>query len=230
MIDTLATVALFVLGAPVVIYLVLSGWYMANGDSDGGPRDRPPPSRFQRVVDISGFLVPPIVLVGIYLAGIAFAYSATTLTFYYPLLALAVGFVAWYCSFHALSRWYQRLSKSNSAAYTKQPGPSLTRDEAIATVRDHIRRHKIGYPADDLVAESFPLGWSVYAPVHVDASDAAAFSNLPVGRAAFLIGDSGRIEQTSSSEPPIAQRDRFIERERLIATRRGRWVRRLPPQ
>lgn len=89
--------------------------------------------------------------------------------------------------------------------------------DAIAAVRAYINSAGIDYPTNDLVADRFEAGWSVYAPVHVDTSDPMAFLDMPVGRAIFLVADSGRIEQTSSSTPPQFAQQRFAEQERALA-------------
>ncbi|OBK15454.1 hypothetical protein [Mycobacterium asiaticum] len=91
--------------------------------------------------------------------------------------------------------------------------------QAVAAVTEHVRRAGIDYPTTDLVADRFEVGWSVYAPVRVESDDPTAFLNIPLGRAVFLIGDSGRIEQTSSSVPPQVARNLFTERERALAHR-----------
>ncbi|OBK21559.1 hypothetical protein A5634_09980 [Mycobacterium asiaticum] len=224
--DTTLTIALFVLGTPLVIYLVLAGFYMAAGDTDGLPEDRPPLSRFLTTVDVAGFVLPALLLASSYVMAIALAWVAPSLTFYYPVLALAVGFAVWYGTFHGLSRWNKRLVKAHIAAYIKQAPENLSEDEAIAAVREYIQLRKIPYPTENLVADRFPLGWSVYAPVQVDTSDPTAFLDMPVERTVFLIGDSGRIEPTSSSRPPLAEQQHFSEVERVVAARRGKWVRR----
>jgi hypothetical protein len=41
----------------------------------------------------------------------------------------------------------------------------------------------------------------VYASVDVDESDPMASLNMPLGQSVFLVGDSGRIEEVSSSIP-----------------------------
>lgn len=94
---------------------------------------------------------------------------------------------------------------------------SISAAEAIAAVGDYLRAMGIDYPTGGLVADRFEAGWSVYQPVRVDTSDPDAFLAMPVDRAVFLVGDSGRIEQTSSSTPPQLARQRFVERERALA-------------
>ncbi|XVS61017.1 hypothetical protein ACQPYE_22195 [Actinosynnema sp. CA-299493] len=85
---------------------------------------------------------------------------------------------------------------------------------AIALAVEWIRSRRLDYPTEGLVADRFEAGWSVYAPVEVDESDPMAFLDLPVGRSVFLVGDSGRIEETSSSVPPGQAEDEFTAEER----------------
>lgn len=84
---------------------------------------------------------------------------------------------------------------------------------AISLVVRWIRAHGMDYPTEGLVADRFEVGWSVYAPVDVDDSDPMAFLDMPVGRSVFLVGDSGRIKEVSTSVPPQQARDQFIEEE-----------------
>ncbi|ROP42729.1 hypothetical protein [Saccharothrix texasensis] len=85
---------------------------------------------------------------------------------------------------------------------------------AIALVVESIRSRRLDYPTEGLVADRFEAGWSVYAPVEVDESDPMAFLDMPVGRSVFLVGDSGRVKETSSSVPPRQAEDEFIAEER----------------
>lgn len=96
---------------------------------------------------------------------------------------------------------------------------TIDANEAISAVTEYVLREGIDYPTTGLAADRFEAGWSVYAPVHVDTSDPMDFLDMPVGRAVFLVGDSGRIEQTSSSTPPQVARQRFAEQERALAHR-----------
>ena len=86
--------------------------------------------------------------------------------------------------------------------------------QAISLVSDWIRSRGLDYPTDGLAADRFEAGWSVYAPVDVDESDPMAFLDMPVGRSVFLVGDSGRIEEVSSSVPPQQAQARFTATER----------------
>jgi hypothetical protein len=85
---------------------------------------------------------------------------------------------------------------------------------AVSLVVEWIRARGLDYPTTGLEADRFEAGWSVYAPVEVDESDPLAFLEMPVGRSVFLVGDSGRIEEVSSSVPPQQALDRFTARER----------------
>lgn len=78
----------------------------------------------------------------------------------------------------------------------------LTRDRAIAAVREHILALGIdtsGYPVDELVAERLSVGWMVFVPTGP--------GEISIGRALFYIADDGVIEQSSSSTAP----SRYLE-------------------
>jgi hypothetical protein len=94
--------------------------------------------------------------------------------------------------------------------------------QAISLVVNWIRSHGLDYPTEGLEADRFDAGWSVYAPVEVDESDPMAFLEMPVGRSVFLVGDSGRIEEVSSSVPPPQAIDRFVAQERAGSTGQAR--------
>ncbi|MEU4678587.1 hypothetical protein [Micromonospora sp. NPDC023737] len=85
--------------------------------------------------------------------------------------------------------------------------------QAISLVANWIRSNGLDYPTEELTADRFESGWSVYAPVTVDETDPMAFLDMPVGRSVFLVGDSGRIEEVSSSIPPQHSQDRFTVQE-----------------
>jgi hypothetical protein len=86
--------------------------------------------------------------------------------------------------------------------------------EAITLVTEWILRHDLDYPTDGLEAHRFDGGWRVYAPVDVDLSDPMKFLQMPVGRAVFLISDSGRIKETSTSVPPRRAHEEFLAEQR----------------
>ncbi len=85
--------------------------------------------------------------------------------------------------------------------------------EAIALVSDLVRYRGLDYPSDGLEAVAFEAGWRVYAPVDIDESSPVAFLGMPVDRSVFLVGHSGRIEETSTSIPPRRAHERFMEQE-----------------
>ena len=93
--------------------------------------------------------------------------------------------------------------------------------QAISLVRDWIRSRNLDYPTDGLEADRFDVGWSVYAPVDVDESDPVAFLDMPVGRSVFLVGDSGRIQEVSSSVPPEQAEAEFTAAESATAPPTG---------
>ncbi|MGW6425526.1 hypothetical protein ACWF82_22890 [Nocardia sp. NPDC055053] len=74
--------------------------------------------------------------------------------------------------------------------------------QAISSVAAWIRSRGLDYPTEGLTADRHDAGWSVYAPVEDEGSDPMSFLDLPVGRSIFLVSDSGRIEEVSSSFPP----------------------------
>jgi hypothetical protein len=88
--------------------------------------------------------------------------------------------------------------------------------QAIALVSNLVRSEGLDYPVEGLQADRFEAGWSVYAPVDIDDSDPVAFLDMPVGRSVFLVGDSGRIEEVSTSLPPQQARERFIAQEAAV--------------
>lgn len=73
--------------------------------------------------------------------------------------------------------------------------------QAIALVTEFILWRDLDYPSDELKAERFSAGWSVYAPVGIDESDPTAFQDVSVGRSVFLVSDSGRVEEVPPSMP-----------------------------
>src|SRR4051794_22524129 len=85
--------------------------------------------------------------------------------------------------------------------------------QAISLVTKWIQSRNLDYPTDGLEADRFDAGWSVYAPVEVDESDPMAFLDMPVGRSIFLVGDSGRIQEVSSSIPPQQAQAEFAAQE-----------------
>ncbi|OBA78593.1 hypothetical protein A9W99_23265 [Mycobacterium sp. 1164966.3] len=209
--DTALTIAGFVLCAGVVALCVPGGLAMSGISAADESQDRPPRSLRENAVSVAAVVVPPALFAGICVAAVTLAWLASGLTFYYPLLALGVGVAAWYGAIVGLAAWRNNVKRAVLDAYSKEEPPRPTAEDAIAAVRDYIRDKKITYSTTDLVAERFPLGWSVYAPPAM---------------AVFLVGDSGRIEQTSSSTPLASAQRRFTAQESLMEPFRGRWRRR----
>lgn len=93
--------------------------------------------------------------------------------------------------------------------------------QAIALVSDLVRSRGMEYPSEGLEAVRFAAGWRVYAPVEIDDSDPMAFLEMPVGGSVFLVGDSGRIEETSTSVPPRQAHEQFMAREAAMRVDRA---------
>ena len=83
--------------------------------------------------------------------------------------------------------------------------------QAISSVVERIRSGGLGYPVTGLTADRFHGGWCVYAPVMVADSDVAEDPEPPVTRSVFLVGESGRVEEVSSSAPVDEAREWFQE-------------------
>jgi hypothetical protein len=83
--------------------------------------------------------------------------------------------------------------------------------QAISLVVERIRAEGVDYPTVDLTAARFLGGWCVYAPDMIADADPADDVYAEVTRSVFLVGDSGRVEQVSSSEPVEDARQWFEE-------------------
>ena len=79
--------------------------------------------------------------------------------------------------------------------------------EAISLVTEWILWENLDYPTDGLAAERFDVGWRVYARVAGDEADPVAVRSI------FLVGDSGRVAEVSSSIPPTQAQDEFAAQE-----------------
>jgi len=79
--------------------------------------------------------------------------------------------------------------------------------EAISLVTEWILWENLDYPTGGLAAERFEVGWRVYAPVDGDEADPAALRSM------FLVGDTGRVEEVSSSIPPTQAQAEFAAQE-----------------
>src|SRR4051812_5764205 len=83
-------------------------------------------------------------------------------------------------------------------------GGGAEREEAraISLGGTWIRSGAWDSPTEGREGDLFEGGGAVYEPVDVDESDPMAFLDMPVGQSVFLVGDSGRIKEVSSSVPP----------------------------
>lgn len=85
--------------------------------------------------------------------------------------------------------------------------------QAISLVSELVRSRGLDYPSEGLEAVRFEAGWRVYAPSDTDETSPMAFLGMPVDRSVFLVGHSGRIEETSTSSPPRRAHEQFMEQE-----------------
>lgn len=79
--------------------------------------------------------------------------------------------------------------------------------EAISLVTEWILWENLDYPTDGLAAERFEVGWRVYAADDGDETDPVALRSM------FLVGDTGRVKEVSSSIPPTQAQAEFTAQE-----------------
>lgn len=99
--DTIATIALFVVGAAVMLFVAVTGFFRLGVEVR--PRLIAPP-RWYRVTDLAAEVVPVLLLAAAYAAGVVLAALNSGVTFYYPLIAVTVGVVAWNFALSSLIR------------------------------------------------------------------------------------------------------------------------------
>ncbi|WP_306360357.1 hypothetical protein [Nocardia sp. CC227C] len=105
---------------------------------------------------------------------------------------------------------FYQLTMAGVVMTTPEP---MSREEAVARVREHIRDSGMdttGYPLEDLRADRISVGWMVYVPTQP--------GEIAIGRAIFYIADDGVLEHSSSSVAPSAY---IAEFERRFAERHG---------
>jgi hypothetical protein len=104
--DTAITIALFVLGALLVVFFGVSGLMRLGVEIEPQPAQ---PSRLDNALRVAGEVIPPLLLAGAYLAAIVLAGLTSGLTFYYPVVAVLIGVVAWDVSLKTVSRRLRHL-------------------------------------------------------------------------------------------------------------------------
>lgn len=105
--DVVATVTLFVAGlVPVAFCLSPWGWYMTLTAVGEYERKR---SKLASVLYVAAFVVPPLALIGIYVTTMVLAALASGWTFWYPLVGLAFGGLAWYGGICGIGWWIEEL-------------------------------------------------------------------------------------------------------------------------
>ncbi|MBX9982850.1 MAG: hypothetical protein CK429_09980 [Mycobacterium sp.] len=198
--DTALTIAGFAVSAPFVLFFGLPfGVFTAGVAVD---QQQPRPGRRDTLQRAVALAVPTCLLFGIYIAALALAWTASGPTFYYPLVAVPLGFAAWYATLVGLTDWVQHTRMAgpfveNPQAALRRAFASETIDDserAVNVVIEHLREARIAYPTTGLVAERFGTGWVVYHP--------ATASGTPAGRGVFLVGRDGRVVQRASPPPP----------------------------
>ncbi|QNI07956.1 hypothetical protein GAN17_18050 [Mycobacterium kubicae] len=102
------TIGGFILSGAVFVFLIPWGLYMAGVSVADETQNQPPPRRSSSVIRVAALVIPPILLVAIYVVALAVAWLRSGVTFYYPLIALVVGFAAWYTAVLDLTAWYRR--------------------------------------------------------------------------------------------------------------------------
>lgn len=90
--DTAITIALFVLGALLVVCFGVAGLIRFGMEIEPQPAQ---PSRLDNALRVAGEVVPPLLLAGPFVAAIVLASLSSGLTFYYPVVALLGGVAAW---------------------------------------------------------------------------------------------------------------------------------------
>ena len=76
----------------------------------------------------------------------------------------------------------------------------LSEMKAISKVRDHVHGKYTDYPTDQLTAQRFDGGWSVFPAM----DSVPSIERIRLGRKIFFISDEGQIMESSSSLPPAS--------------------------
>ncbi|OBJ52927.1 hypothetical protein [Mycobacterium sp. 1423905.2] len=106
--DSALTIGGFIVSGAVFVFLIPWGLYMAGVSVADETQSQPPPQRSSSVIRVTALAIPPIVLAGVYVLALAMAWLTSGVTFYYPLIALVLGFAAWYAAILGLTAWYRR--------------------------------------------------------------------------------------------------------------------------
>ncbi|KQH79204.1 hypothetical protein AO501_14120 [Mycobacterium gordonae] len=210
--DTAITVAAFVVSAPLVIFFGLPFGVFTAGVAMDQQQARP--GRIDTLQRAAALAVPAFFLFGIYLTAVVLATRASGPTFFYPLIAVPLGFAVWYATLVGLSEWAQHTRMAGRSVENPQAGlrrafAATTIDnaeQAVTAVIEYLGKAGIDHPTTALVAERLGTGWLVHAPAAVDPSPAATPRHAPVDTATFVVGSNGRIQQLASSAPPSAAR------------------------
>jgi hypothetical protein len=103
--DTALTAGGFVVILAGVAFVVISApFYLMLSDGAG----QNPPKLLGYLV-FGAVLIPPIVVVGVYITAVVLACLASGPTFYYPLIALTVGAALWAGTVTGIGAWIDRI-------------------------------------------------------------------------------------------------------------------------
>lgn len=122
--DNVITVVLFVVGAGVMIFFGVTGVFRLGVEVR--PRLVAPP-RGYKVADLAAEVVPVLLLAGAFAMGVVLAALNSGLTFFYPLIAVPLGVVAWNLALNSLIK---RLCTMRSGQRTVEDAQFDQRREA----------------------------------------------------------------------------------------------------
>lgn len=182
--DTAVTIAEFAVGAlGALFFAVPFGIFTAGVALD---QQRARQGRLDLLQRLAALVIPPLLLFATFVAAMVLASRADGLTFVYPLIAVPVGFGAWYLALVGLTQWVQQTRIAGPSI--EDPQEALRREfaagtvdtaaKAVTAVTAYLQEAGIDYPTTDLVAEPFEAGWVVSA-----------------GPTVFLVSGGGRIER-----------------------------------
>jgi hypothetical protein len=104
--DTALTVIGFVVILPVAVFAAgsgsMTGMMMGDGMRTGSPK-------LYGYLVVAAIVLPPIVVLTLYVSAIVLACLASGSTFYYPIVALAAGAAAWFGISGGIAEWIDRI-------------------------------------------------------------------------------------------------------------------------
>lgn len=104
-VDTAVTAVGFVILLPAVVFVVATAPMLGMAGDGIGPHSR----KLYGYLVLALVIVPPLFLITLYVVALVLACVATGSTFYYPLVALAVGAAAWFGLTSGIGVWIDRV-------------------------------------------------------------------------------------------------------------------------